>query len=129
VAVQVAVAKIAAGTADEIGIWKNNTGASVKLSKVGYVPDTAVTGATTNNFILQAKSKTAAGAAAHNITSAKTYGTGVNIAQWVEDTLTLSTTAADLNVDDGELVTLAKTETGSGLDLQAGLVTLEYKHI
>lgn len=128
-AVQAALATIALGTADEVAVWKNDTGATVKITAAGYLPDTAVTGNTTNNFTLQMKSKTAAGAAAHNITAVKTYGTGVNMTQWVKDALTLSTTAADLLVDNGETVTLDKAETGSGLALPAGLAVLNYQFV
>lgn len=127
--VQAAVIAIANGTSDEVAVWKNNTGAPVTVTKVGYTPDTAVTGNTTNNFTLQAKSKVPAGTAAANVSAVKIYGTGVDIAQFVEDTLVLSTTAADVRIEDGELVTLDKAETGSGLTMPAGIVTIEYQYV
>lgn len=126
---QMAIDAIAKGTSDEIAVWRNNTGATLQVTELAYTPDTAVTGATTDNFILQGKSLTAAGAAAHNITSAKTYGLGVDITQWVKDALTLSTTAANILVADGELVMLSKTETGAGLALPAGLVTVKGRFV
>lgn len=126
--VEAPIAAIANGTSDEILIWRNNTGATVVVKQFGYSPDTAVTGNTTDNFTLQGKVKTAAGGAAANLTSVKTYGTGVDIAQFAEDTLTLSTTVADVEVDDGEAITLDKAETGSGLTLPAGLVSIEFEY-
>ena len=125
IGIQEGVKTIALGTADELIVWRNNTGATLKVTEFGYTPDTAVTGNTTDNFTLRGKVKTAAGAAAANLTAVKTYGTGVNISQFVVDTLTLATTAASLLIDNGELVTLDKAETGSGLALPEGIVTIK----
>lgn len=124
----VPIAAIGAGTADEIAIWRNNTGKTVVVKQFGYTPDTAVTGAATDYMALQAKVLTAAGAAAADLSDAKTYLAAVNITQWVEDTLTLSTTAADVEIDDGELLMLAKTENASGLALPAGVVSFEFEY-
>ena len=122
-----AIASLANGTSDEVAVWINDTGATVTITKCGYVPDTAVTGNTTNNFILQFRDKGTDGTGTTGITSAKTYGTGVDMTIFNEDTLTLSTTAADLTITNGSMVALNKTETGSGLTLPAGIATLTYK--
>lgn len=129
VGVQGHIEAIANTVSNEVLVWRNNTGAKVKITKAAYTPDEAVTGNDTNNFTLQFKSKLAAGGANKNITAVKTYDTGTDIAQFAEDTLVLSSTAADLEVDDGQAVTLDKAETGSGLTLPAGLATLEFQFI
>jgi hypothetical protein len=121
------VLTLANGTADEVAVWRNDSGAAVNVTGVRYTPDTAVTGDATNNFALQLKSKTAAGAAAHNVTAVKTYAAGVDMTQWVADALVLSTTAADLRVEDGEVLTLDKTENGTGLTLPEGVVEVDYQ--
>lgn len=123
------VITLAGSTADELMVWRNNTGATVKVNQAGYTPDTAVTGADTNNFELRFKVKTAAGAAAANLTAAKEYSSGVDIVQFVEDTQTLSTTAADLLVDDGECITLDVAKNGTGLAFPAGLASVEYEFV
>jgi len=46
---------------------------------------------------------------------------------FVEDALVLSTTTADLQVANGEVVTLDKSENGTGLALPAGVASLQYK--
>lgn len=129
VGVQGHIETIATGTANEVLVWRNNTGAKVKITKAAFTPDEAVTGAATNNFSLQFKSKLAAGGANKNITAVRTYASGTDIAQFAEDSLVLSTTAADLEVDDGEAVTLDKAINGSGLVLPAGIATLEFQFI
>lgn len=118
---------LGATTLNEQFVWKNNTGARVTITKAAYVPDTAVSGVDTNNMALQFKVKSAAGAVVTNLTAVKTYSSGVDIAQFAEDALVLSTTAADLIIENGESVTLDKTENGTGLALPAGHATLTYK--
>ena len=118
---------LAATVTDEQFVWKNNTGARVTITKAGYVPDTAVTGAATNNMALQFKVKSAAGAAVTTLTAVKTYANTVDIAQFAEDALVLTTTVAALIIEAGESVTLEKTENGTGLALPAGHATLTYK--
>lgn len=125
---QAAVIAIALGTADEVLVWMNNTGAPVNIKQAGFIPDEAHTGAATNNMALQFKSKTAAGAAKKNITAVKTYASGTDMTKFVKDALVVSTTAADVIVLDGESVTLDKTENGTGLGLPAGLAVLEFKY-
>ena len=119
---------IALGTSDEIVIWVNETGAPVKVTEVSVTPDTAVTGNTTNNLTLQAKVKTALGAAHANLTAVKTYATGTDLTAFAKDTLVMSASADD-EVDEGQIVTIDKAETGTGLPLPAGVFTLKYRFI
>ncbi len=125
---QAVVASIAAATSDEVLVWTNNTGATVTIKQAGFVPDTAVTGDDTNNFILQFRNKGTLGTSTTGVTSTKTYATGTDMTAFVDDTLTLSTTSADLDIDDGETVALNKTETGTGLVLPAGVATLTFQY-
>lgn len=120
---------LAANTEDKLLVWRNNTGSKVKIGKAAFTPDETLTGADTNSVSLQFQSRLAAGGASKNITAVKAYTSGVDIAQFVEDALVLSTTAADLEVDDGELVILDVTMPGTGLALPAGLATLEFEFI
>ncbi len=124
--VQIRTPAIGATTSDEVLVWRNNTGRTVRISKAGFSPDTALTGAATNNLTLQFKSKVAAGTAKLNVTAIKTYASGTDIAQFAEDELVVSSTIADLLVLNGECVTLDKAENGTGLALPAGIATLEY---
>lgn len=125
--VQAVVETITATNDNEVMVWKNNTGAPVKITKAGFVPEAALSGADTNNMTLQFKSKTAAGVAAANVTAVKTYDSGTDLVAFSEDALVLSTTAADLRIEDGESVTLDKAENGTGAALPAGIATLTYQ--
>ena len=124
-----AVALTAAGTEDEIAVWKNNTGQKVRITEAGYLPDEVPTGADTNSVSLQFKSRTSAGAAKANITAIKNYTAGVNIVKLVQDSLVLATTLTDRDVDDDELVTLDITKPGTGLALPAGIAVITYQFI
>jgi len=110
-------------------VFENQSGAAVKVTAIGFKPDVAVTGAATNNFILQFLTRLATGLAAHSLTAIKTYASGTDIAVHVLDQLVLSTTAADLIVEDGEKIVFAKTENGTGLTCPAGTCVVEYQFV
>ena len=125
----VAVPTFTGTAADEVLVYSNQDGAKLKIISAGYIPDEAVTGAATNNFALQFKSKTAAGATDKNITSVKTYASGTDMVQFDQDNLTLSTTAADLEVVNGGAITLDITKNGTGLALPAGLAVVTFQYL
>ncbi len=127
--VSVAVPTVALGSDDEQVIWTNKTGATVRITAVTVTPETAVTGNTTNNLILQLRNKGVLGTGTTGVTAAKTYATGVDLTAFVPDALVIAATAADRDIDVNESVALNKTETGSGLALPEGVVTLEFQYV
>ncbi len=127
--VQAVVASIGATTADTVVVWTNNTGRQVKITAAGYIADTDVTGADTNNMALQFQNRGTLGTGTTGITDVKTYDSGTDLVDFVEDALTLSTTAADLLVDIDETVALDKTENGTGAALPAGVATLKFQFV
>ncbi len=120
---------VALGSDEDQVIWHNKTGHAIAVEEATFTPETAATGNTTNNFILQVKSRLSTGGAGANITAAKTYATGTDLTAFVADVLVVSTTAADVRVEDEEAIIIAKTETASGLELPAGVVTIVYVFI
>lgn len=128
-AVSCLVNAIGATTADEVNVWINDTGRTVEITEAGFAPISAVTGAVTNNMALQFKNKGADGTGTTGITAVKTYDNGVDIAAHDKDTLVLATTVTDREVPDGAVVTLDKTENGTGLALPEGIATLKYKFV
>lgn len=120
---------IALGSDDDQVVWHNKTGHAVAIEEVVYTPDTDVTGNTTNTLILQLLSRLSTGAAGQNVTATKTYITGTDLTAFVADSLVVSTTAADVRVEDEECLVLQKTEAGTGLALPAGVVTITYVYI
>ncbi len=126
---EVANPKVAAGTADTLSVWKNKTGATVKITGVGFVPDTAITGDDTNYMTLKLINKELNGAGTVEVTAAKSYTSGVDVTNFTEDSLTLSTTAANLLVDNGEVLALDKAEAAAGMDLPAGIIVLTFQYV
>ena len=126
--VSVAIPAIALGTDGEQVVWTNKTGATVRITAVTYTPEAAVTGNTTNNLTLQLRNKGTAGSGTTAVTAVKTYATGTDLTAFVPDALVISTTAVDRDIDVDETVALNKVETGSGLILPEGVVTLEFEY-
>lgn len=123
------VAAIALGTADEVVTTKNYTNATIQITGVGFIPDTDVTGDDTDYFGLQLRNKGTAGSGTTAITAVKNYTLAVDLTAFIEDTLTLSTTAANLLVASGEVIALNKTEANSGLGLPAGKLVIRYRFV
>lgn len=121
---------IIAGTgAEEAPVWQNNLGHKVKVREAKYVPEDAVTGNDTNNFLLAVNNRALDGAGAVVPVPAKEFDTGEDMVQFVSEDLPVSTTEADLEVDIDEVLTLAKTVTGSGLALPDGVLYLELEYV
>lgn len=108
-----------AGTADTWAVFTAPHDLTVTAAR--WIPNAAVTGANTNNFALQVKNGST------GITDVKTYASGTDSVALTAETLTLSSTAADLQVDEGDVVHLARTVNGSGLASPDGTLEIEYE--
>lgn len=97
------------------------------ITGVTWIPAAAVTGAATNNFALQAKNTGLLGAGTTAVTTAKTYASGTNSVALSPEALTLSSTAADLNMAAGEVLTLVRTVNGTGLASPHGHIEISYR--
>lgn len=101
---------------------------AMTVTGVKWVPSAAVTGAATNNFALQLINKGATGAGTTGVTTAKTYDNAVNSAANVAEALTLSSTAADLNLAAGDVLAFVRTINGTGLASPKGLLEIVFKY-
>lgn len=124
---QVPLALVALGTAKDMVAFINNFGAPIIIKAVSLVPQAAKTGNDTNNFTLQLRNKELGGAGAVAVTAVKTYDTGTDLVAFDEDALVVSTTAANLRVEDGEVLALNKGETGSGLEMPDLVLSIEFE--
>lgn len=88
----------------------------------------AITGAATNNFIISFFNRGAAGAGTVQWATAITYANGTNAAKATPVTLTLSSTASDLLVASGDVISVELTVNGSGLICPGGAVMLTVKN-
>lgn len=98
---------------------------ALTLTAASYVPDTAITGAATNNRKVAVVNKGAAGAGTTEMASL-TFDDGVDGVAFDEKALTLSGTAANLNAAAGDIIAWASTAPGSGLADPGGTVIVEY---
>ena len=108
--------------------WKNDTGVSVELTDLEFIPESAVTGDDTNFFSLSLVNKGLLGVGAVVVSTIKDYTSGVNMVAFKPESLTDKLIAAAVVVAPGEVLVLDKTETGSGLTLPNGKLTFRYKH-
>lgn len=113
-----------AGTADEFTVGIVPFRATV--TEVTFTPDAAITGNDTNNFSAQLRNRGAAAAGTTDIATLA-FASGVDGVAFVPETITLSAAAADLNVAEGDVLTLEKVNAGTGLAMPAGLVTVKIK--
>jgi len=96
------------------------------ISRVTYTPSAAITGANTNSRTLTVTNRGAAGSGT-TVVATLALTSGVNAAADAEKAVTLSGTAANLNVTQGDVITFESTHVGSsGLADPGGLVIVEF---
>ncbi|MFJ4808496.1 hypothetical protein [Streptomyces longwoodensis] len=93
------------------------------VTKVEYVPETAVTGADTNSRTVSLVSKGQAGSGTTTVASLA-LTSGVNAAANDEKTVTLSGTAANLDLTAGDTLQWRSIAVGTGLADPGGLVRI-----
>lgn len=93
------------------------------VSAVTYATVTAITGANTNTRSVSLVNKGAAGAGTTVIATLQ-FNSGVNTTASDEKTITLSSTAADLDVVAGDVLQWQSTHVGTGIADPGGLVNI-----
>src|SRR6476620_4176595 len=91
------------------------------ISGVSYVPDTLITGANTNTRRVSVINKGQAGAGVVEA-AALQFDSGVNATAFDEKALTLSGTASNLNVVEGDIVSFKSVAVGTGIVDPGGTV-------
>lgn len=104
-------------------VWKNDSGQKVRIDKVKYINPTGLANDAANFFVLALKQ--AAVEVAKWSTETGQQGT-IAAAAYVD--LVLSTTDADLIIEDGESLTFVCTETGTAT-LPAGTLQVRGRFI
>lgn len=90
------------------------------VTAVQYVPEAAITGAATNNRTVSLVNKGQAGSGTTTIATL-TFGNGTNAAANNEVSLTLSATAADLVVAEGDTLQWRSIHNGTGIADPGGI--------
>jgi hypothetical protein len=108
-----------AGTADEWVVGR--VPFNGKITKVVFTGAADITGAATNHF--RADLRNRAGDAAGTVDAATlAFDNGINATAWIPKTITLSATEANLNVAEGDVLTIEKVVVGTGMAMPEGLV-------
>lgn len=90
------------------------------VTAVNYVPEAAITGAATNNRTISLVNKGQAGSGT-TVVASLNFGNGTNATANNEVALTLSATAADLVIAEGDTLQWRSTHIGTGIADPGGL--------
>lgn len=91
------------------------------VTAVQYIPESAITGAATNNRTLSLVNKGAAGSGTTSVATLS-FGSGTDAAAYDEKALTLSGTAANLDLAAGDTLQWRSIHVGTGIADPGGLV-------
>jgi len=114
---------LTAGTAKEVALFRAPFRCVV--TAVEFIPSAAITGANTNYFTLNVRNRTTGAGTA--IPAALAFVSGVDGVASTPKTITVSATAADLALAEGDVVTCEKAVTASGLACPDGTVIVHIK--
>jgi hypothetical protein len=92
-----------------------------KVTSVNYAPEAAATGDNTNARTFTLVNKGASGSGT-TVIATLALTTGVNLVAFDEKPFTLSATATDLLVEQGDVLALVSTHTGTGVVDPGGTV-------
>lgn len=91
------------------------------VSAVTYTPNATITGADTNSRTLNLRNKGLTGGGS-TVVASKAFTVGVNATAYDETTITLSGTAANLDLVAGDVLALQSDSVGTGLADPGGLL-------
>lgn len=97
---------------------------NLKITAVKWIPAAAVTANATNYFTLTLRNRTTGAGAA--LPAQRSYA-ATNSVALVAEAMTLSGTAADLLVAAGDVLSVEKLVTGTGLAMPDGVVQVTYQ--
>lgn len=111
------------GTAKEVAIGRAPFAGVV--TAVEFIASTAITGANTHYFTLNVRNRqTGAGTL---VPAALAFTSGVDGVAQTPKTITVSGTAAQVAVAEGDVITVEKAITGNGLACPDGFVVVHFK--
>lgn len=121
---QAAVGPVAtAGNDLNTNIWRVERASTV--AGVTYAPVTAITGANTNTRLVALVNKKQDGTGT-TVIATKQFNSGVNAPASDETAITLSVTAADLQVAAGDILQWQSTHVGTGIADPGGLAVVQF---
>jgi hypothetical protein len=112
-----------AGTADEFTGFRAPFRATITAAY--WVPTAAITANGSNYFTLTVRNR--AGAGSGSALPAQRAYSATNSTAFVAEAMTLSSTSTDLDLAEGDIVTIEKIVTGTGLAMPDGTVQVHLK--
>lgn len=101
---------------------------NLTITRITEMFDAAISGAATDNVSHDYRNEGTDGTGTTSLlAAAKVYTSGVDATAHVPVELTLSGTEGNLDVDEGEVISLVRTTPGTGLAEPGALITIEYK--
>lgn len=100
--------------------------ANIKITGVKWIPKASITANGSNYFTLTLRNRGAA-AAGTALPASRSYA-ATNSTALVPEAMTLSATAADLNIAAGDVLSIEKLVTSTGLAMPHGAVQVEYQY-
>lgn len=99
---------------------------NIKITGVKWVPTANITANGSNYFTLTVRNRKA-DASGTALPASRSYA-ATNSTAFVPEAMTLSSTAADLLVASGEVLSIEKLVTGTGLAMPDGVVQIEFQY-
>lgn len=121
--IPVAAAMASASTDDEL--YAATVPANATITAVKWIPSAAVTANGTNYTTVSVRNRKA-DASGTALPATRSYA-ATNSAAYVPESMTLSATAADLSVAAGDVLTVQRLHTASGVSVPAGVVEVSVK--
>ena len=118
--IEVGVGSVAAGSTTDVPIWAAPFRCKVKACYI--VPQSAITGAATNNMAINIINKGSDGTGSNNIASL-TFSNGVNASAYVRKSLG---DVSNNELKEGEVIGFSKTENGTGMAMPDLVVVIEH---
>jgi hypothetical protein len=116
-------AMAAAGTDDEFAAF--TAPFDLTITAVKWTPGAAVTANGTNFSIISVRNRKA-DASGTALPATRSYA-ATNSVAFVPESMTLDATAANLNASAGDVITVQRLHTASGVVIPAGVLDISYK--
>ena len=117
------VPAVATGTTAEVAIGRNDLGGVATVTAVRWITDATLTGANTNTRSITVSRRTAGGTA--TVIATLQFNSGTNATAYASTPITLSGTAANLDVPANDIITMTSTAVGTGLADPGGTIEVD----
>lgn len=119
------VPAVTAGTDKKYPLFRAE--ADITITAAYFIPQANITGQDTNTMTVKVINAGTDGSGTTLIAS-KAYTSGNNATALKPEALTLSTTAANLDIDAGEVIAYFNDQAGTGLNCPEGVIEVHFQY-